>query len=99
MELLIARNPDPDSRLPYLIRVPFGGGLVFRAGGTWPRTTAIYCYPVGVDEWPGEPDLVERVPVRSCVRRGGAIDLVLDRSRESRSQIVYTKERNSWGGD
>ncbi len=93
MELLIARNPDPDSRLPYLIRVPFGAGLVFRAGGTWPRTTAIYCYPVGVDEWPGEPDLVERVPVRSCVRRGGAIDLVLDRSRESRSQIVYTKAR------
>ena len=93
VELLIARNPDPDSRLPYLIRVPFGGGLVFRAGGTWPRTTAIYCHPVGVNEWPGEPDLVERVPVRSCVRRGGAIDLVLDRSRENRSQIVYTKAR------
>lgn len=38
----------------------------------------------------GEPDLVEEVVVRSCVRRGVAIDLVLDRSRESRSQFVVT---------
>lgn len=31
MELLIARNPDPESSLPYLLRVPLGSGLVFRA--------------------------------------------------------------------
>ena len=30
MELLIAVNPDPDSRLPYLMRLPLGGGIVFR---------------------------------------------------------------------
>jgi hypothetical protein len=93
VELVIARNPDPDSRLPYLIRVPLGGGLVFRAGGTWPRTSAIYCYPVDADEWPADAEVVERVPVRSCVRRGAAIDLVLARSRENRSQIVYTTAR------
>lgn len=93
MELVIARNPDPDSRLPYLIRVPLGRGLVFRAGGTWPRTSAIYCYPVGEEEWPQPAEVVERVPVRSCVRRGAAIDLVLDRARENRSQIVYTTAR------
>lgn len=93
MELVIARNPDPDLRLPYLIRVPLGDGLVFRAGGTWPRTSAIYCYPVGPDAWPDDADVVERVPVRSCVRRGAAIDLVLARSRENRSQIVYTTAR------
>jgi ERCC4-type nuclease len=29
--------------------------------------------------------------VRSCVRRGVAIDLVLDRARENRSQIVFTR--------
>ena len=30
MELLIARNPDPDSSLPYLLHVPIGSdGLVF----------------------------------------------------------------------
>ena len=93
MELLIARNPDPDSRLPYLLLLPLAGGMVFRASGTWPRTSAVYCYPVSVEEWPGNPDIVERVGLRSCVRRGAAIDLVLDRGRENRSQIVFTKAR------
>jgi hypothetical protein len=37
--------------------------------------------------------VVERVPVRSCVRRGAAIDLVLDRTREHRSQFVFTRAR------
>ena len=92
-ELLIARNPDPDSSLPYLLRVPLGVGLVFRTSGTWPRTKALFCYPVHVREWPVDPELVERIPVRSCVRRGAAIDLVLARSRENRSQIVFTKGR------
>ena len=45
-ELLIAHNPDPDSTLPFLLRVPLGVGLVFRTSGTWPRTKALYCYPV-----------------------------------------------------
>lgn len=90
-ELVIATNPDPDSRLPYVIRVPYGAGLVFRAGDTWPRTKAVYCYPL--DEWPEGAEVVERVGVRSCVRRGASIDLVLDRGRENRSQIVYTKAR------
>ena len=89
MELLIARNPDPDSRLPYLLWLPLAGGMVFRASGTWPRTSAVYCYPVSADEWPGDADIVDRVGVRSCVRRGAAIDLVLDRARENRSQIVF----------
>jgi ERCC4 domain len=93
VELLIAVNPDPDSRLPYLMRLPLAGGMVFRTSGTWPRTTALYCYPVSPDEWPAEPDIVERVGLRSCVRRGAAIDLVLDRGRENRSQLVFTKAR------
>lgn len=33
------------------------------------------------------------MPVRSCARRGAAIDLVLDRSRENRSQIIITNAR------
>ena len=93
MELLIARNPDPDSRLPYLLWLPLAGGMVFRASGTWPRTSAVYCYPVSVEEWPDNPDIVEHVGLRSCVRRGAAIDVVLDRGRENRSQIVFTKAR------
>ncbi len=93
MELLIAANPDPDSRLPFLIRLPLAGGMVFRTSGTWPRTQALYCYPVAAQEWPADPDIVERVKLRSCVRRGAAIDLVLDRGRENRSQLVFTKAR------
>jgi hypothetical protein len=93
VELLIARNPDPDSRLPYLLWLPLAGGMVFRTSGTWPRTSAVYCYPVSAEEWPEAPDLVERVGLRSCVRRGAAIDVVLDRGRENRSQIVFTKAR------
>jgi ERCC4 domain len=93
VELLIARNPDPDSRLPYLLRLPLGEGLVFRTSGTWPRTSALYCHPVPASEWPPAPELVDHVPVRSCARRGAAIDLVLDRARENRSQIVFTTAR------
>ena len=93
MDLLLARNPEPDSSLPLLLRVPLGDGLVFRTKGTWPRTSALYCHPVPRSEWPAEPDLVEQIPLRSCVRRGGAVDLVADRTRESRSQIVYTRAR------
>ena len=53
------------------------------------------CHPAD-GEWPDPPEaaeLVERVPVRSCRRRGGAIDLVLDRAREHRSQLVFTRVR------
>ncbi len=93
MELLIARNPDPDSSLPFLLRVPIGDGLVFRTKGTWPRTAALYCHPVPALEWPAEPELVERVPLRACARRGAAIDVIADRGREQRSQIVFTNAR------
>ena len=93
VELLIAANPDPDSRLPYLLRLPLGGGMVFRTSGTWPRTKALYCHPMSAEEWPAHPDIVERVALRSCRRRGAAIDLVLDRARENRSQLVFTTAR------
>ena len=92
-ELLIALNPDPDSRLAYLMRVPLGDGIVLRTSGIWPRTKALYCYPVPVEDWPTEPEIVERIPLRSCARRGGAIDLIAARGRENRSQLVYTTAR------
>lgn len=92
-DFLIARNPEPDSRLPYLLRVPLGrDGLVLKARDTWPRTSAVYCHQLDV-AWPADVELVEQVPVRSCVRRGAAIDLVLDRTRENRSQLVFTTAR------
>ena len=93
MELLIARNPDLDSTLPYLVRLPIAGGLVFRTKGTWPRTSALYCHPVPVTEWPEDPEIVERVVLQACERRGAAIDVVAERGREQRSQIVFTNAR------
>lgn len=93
MELLIAVNPDPDSKLPFLLRIPISGGLVFRTSGTWPRAKALYCHPVPAEDWPERPEIVEQVALRSCVRRGAAIDLVLDRGRENRSQLVFTTAR------
>jgi hypothetical protein len=91
--LLIARNPETESTLPYLMLVPISGGLVFRTKGTWPRTSALYCHPVPRTEWPAEPDLVDEIPLRACARRGAAIDIVADRSREHRSQLVFTVAR------
>lgn len=93
-ELVIALNPDENSRLPYLLRLPQpGGDLVFRTSGTWPRVKALYCYPVGLDEWPADAVIVERLEMRSCQRRGAAIDVILQRSRENRSQLVFTTAR------
>jgi hypothetical protein len=93
VELIVAGNPDPDSTLPYLVRVPISGGLVFRTKGTWPRTNALYCHPVPASEWPDAPKVIERIPLQACNRRGAAIDLVAQRSREKRSQIVFTRAR------
>jgi hypothetical protein len=91
-DLIIARNPDEGSTLPYLLRLPLGAdGILLKARETWPRTAKVYCHRA--DEWPAEPEIVERVAVRSCSRRGAAIDLVLDRARENRSQFVFTRAR------
>lgn len=84
----IARNPDDESTLPYVLFVPVSGSpLVVKAKDRWPRTGKVYCHR---SAWPEDPEIVEEVPVRSCVRRGVAIDLVLDRFRENRSQFVVT---------
>jgi hypothetical protein len=39
MNFVVARNPDPDSRLPYLVRLPINGGLILKVRNTWPRTS------------------------------------------------------------
>ena len=85
---LVARNPDPDSTLPYLLRVPLDGGIGFKARERWPATARVYCHPL--DEWPATAEVLEEVEVRLCARRGRAIDLTLDRGRNNRSQFVFT---------
>ena len=89
MNLVIARNPDPDSKLPYLVRLPIDGGLIHKVRDTWPRTGRVFCARVE-DGWPAGAEILEEVPVTMCRRRGVAIDLVLDRPRESQSQFVFT---------
>jgi hypothetical protein len=92
VEFVIARNPDGGSSLPFLVRLPLGEhGVVLKVRDTWPRTAKVYCHRA--DGWPDDAEIVERVAVRSCVRRGAAIDLVLDRGREHRSQFVFTVAR------
>jgi hypothetical protein len=91
-DLLVARNPDPESTLPYLVRIPLGpAGIVVKTRETWPRASKVYCHRA--DGWPTDAEVIERHAVRSCARRGPAIDLVLDRARENRSQVVITRVR------
>jgi hypothetical protein len=89
VKFVVGRNPDPDSRLPYLVRLPIDGGLILKVRDTWPRTSRVFCARVD-DGWPPDAEIMEEVPVTICRRRGVAIDLVLDRPRENRSQFVFT---------
>ena len=88
----VARNPDPDSRLPYLIRLPIEGGLVLKVRETWPRANRVFCAQDSTG-WDQSAGLIEDVAVLLCRRRGAAIDLVLDRPSLSRSQFVFTQAR------
>jgi hypothetical protein len=89
---VIARNPEPNSQLPYLLRMPLEGAPILKARDTWPRATRIYCHPFE-DVWPADAAVIEETPVASCRRRGAVIDLVLDRPRNTRSQFVFTETR------
>lgn len=87
---LIALNPEEDSKLPYLLRLPIQDGLVLKARDTWPRSTRIYCHAFQ-EGWPDDAEVIEQTPVSSIRRRGAVIDLVLDRPRLTRSQFVFTE--------
>ncbi len=88
-EFLVARNADAQSTLPYLLYLPIDGGMWLKAKETWPRSARVYCHPAEPPRME-ELDILERVPVRSCVRRGVAIDLILDRANNKRAQFVFT---------
>lgn len=88
----VARNPDPESRLPYLLWLPIENGLVLKARDSWPRASRIFCAQDGTP-WDESAGLVEEADVLLCRRRGAAIDLVLDRPQLSRSQFVFTNAR------
>jgi type II secretory pathway component PulJ len=87
---VVARNPQDDSKLPYLLRLPLEGGLVLKARAAWPATARVYCH-LFEEPWPPNAEIIEQTPVRLCRRRGAAIDLLLDRPRLARSQFVFTQ--------
>jgi len=90
-DFVIAKNPEPGTSLPYLLRIPVPGrAIVVKAKEMWPRTAKVYCHRA---EWPDDAEIVERVRTRACTKRGAAIDLILDRARENRSQFVLTHVR------
>ena len=88
----VARNPDPESRLPYLLWIPIDGGLVLKARDSWPRASRVFCSQEATP-WDTSAGLLEDERVLLCRRRGAAIDLVLDRPALSRSQFVFTQAR------
>jgi hypothetical protein len=52
-DLLIALNPEEDSSLRYLVRIPLGAaGLVLKTRDTWPRTSKLYCHRASA--WPAD---------------------------------------------
>ncbi len=87
---VVARNPDAGSSLPFLVRLPVAGGdLILKTREAWPQSTKVYCHRA--NGWPDGAEVLEEVPVRRCVRRGSAIDLVLDRRVRYRSQFVFAR--------
>lgn len=89
---VIARNPQEDSKLPYLLHLPVDGGIILKARDTWPRSSRVYCHRFE-DGWPDDAEVVDEARIVSIRRRGAAVDLVLDRPRLARSQFVFTETR------
>ena len=88
----MALNPQSDSKLPYLVHLPLDDGLVLKAREKWPVSARVYCHRFE-EPWPADAEIVEREPVRLCRRRGAAVDLVLERGSQARSQFIFTQVR------
>jgi hypothetical protein len=88
----VARNPDPESRLPYLVQIPVEGGLVLKARETWPRAARVFCIDDGT-AWDERGGVVDEADVVLCRRRRAAVDLVLARTQNARAQFVFTTAR------
>jgi ERCC4 domain len=89
----VVRNPDPTSRLPYLVHLPIDGGLLLKAREPWPRSARVYCVEESAGAELNDAEVVDDAAVLVCRRRGAAIDLVLDRPQLARSQFVFTQAR------
>jgi hypothetical protein len=63
---------------------------VLKARAPWPATARVYCHRFE-EPWPEDAEIVDETLVLVCRRRGPAVDLVLDRPRQARSQFVFTE--------
>ena len=63
---------------------------MLKAREVWPTTARVYCH-VYEEEWSDDIEIIEETSELLCRRRGGAIDLLLDRPRLARSQFVFTR--------
>lgn len=89
---IVARNPEVDSSLPFLVYLPFEGGTWLKARETWPRSSRVYCHVVeGIEV--AALEIIERTRVVSCERRGPVLDLILDRVQNRRAQFLFTQAR------
>jgi hypothetical protein len=90
---VVAKNPEKESSLRYLLQIPIDGGLLLKAKERWPEATRSYCHPFE-GEWPSHAKILEDVRVISCEwRESEAIELVLDRPKKSRSEFIFTQMR------
>ncbi len=88
---LLARNPDPASHLPYLIRIGPGrdNDLKLAAALPWPRERDVYCHPL--ESWPESALILEEVPVILSQHNGRSLLLILDRPQHRRCLFVWTQ--------
>jgi hypothetical protein len=90
-EFLVAQNPELGSKLPFLLRVPLAEGDIWlKAAQSWPCEGRVYCHPfqIAPDTY-ARLNVVDRADVLVCERRGNAIDLILSRGKNRRSQFVF----------
>lgn len=93
-QFLIARSPDQHRTLPYVLCLPLEEGpLWLRAREAWPRAARLYCHQLSKPPELGTLEIIERVGAAVCKRRGKAIDRVLQRRTNKRSQFVFTSSR------
>ena len=88
-EFILAKNPNQYSKLPFLLCLPLRDGpLWLKAKADWPREARVFCQRL--ETTPAHVEVLERVGVELCAQRGVAIDLVLRRSVNRRSQFIFT---------
>lgn len=93
-EFLVARNPQARSALPFILGLPLDSGMLWlKAHDDWPRATRTYCHPLEYVPDTEDLEIIQRVDVRVCRRIGPAIDLVLARRLNKRSQFVFVRWR------